>query len=158
MSATLRTTLALALAATIVTFNSPSADAQPPRPKLLPPGGGPSVPYLGFDSYFAPGGEHVTNVHYGSPAEQMGLEPGDRILAVNGVRLRYDGHWYQLVQRAAYQGHVTLAIRDWRSGQVAYRSVSLGGGNPIRPKSREHGGGHGHRRSFVEITLPRIIW
>ncbi len=151
MAATIRTTALLALAATFVTLLSTQAQAQPPQQRLLlPPGGGSSVPYLGFDSYFAGNGEHVTAVHHRGPARRIGLEPGDTILAVNGVRLRYDGHWYRLVQRAAYQGYVTLAIRDWRSGQVAYRTIRLGGGNPIRPKS-------GERRGGVGRTLERLF-
>ncbi len=151
MAATIRTTVFLALATTFLAIGSTQAQAQPPQQRLLlPPGGGYPTPHLGFDSYFAGNGEQVTDVHYGGPAHRIGLEPGDTIVAVNGVRLRYDGHWYQLVRRAAYQGHVTLAIRDWRSGQLAYRTIPLGGGNPIRPKS-------GVRRGGVERTLDRLF-
>ncbi len=152
MAATIRSTMFLALTAAMVLLGSTQARAQN-KTRLVPPiGGGEAIPRLGFDSYFDGCGERVTAVHYGSPAWELGIEPGDKILAVNGVRLRYDGHWYELMGRAAYEGHATLAIRDWRSGQVRYRTIDLGGGNPITPKSRvqqNRTGGISVPKSFV---------
>jgi predicted metalloprotease with PDZ domain len=85
------------------------------------------VPYLGFSSFFDGSGEQITGVQYGSAAWRIGLEPGDRIVAVNGVYLRYHGHGLQLLQHAtAYRGHVTLAIRDVHTGFVVNRTIGLG--------------------------------
>lgn len=92
------------------------------------------IPRLGFSSYFNGYGEHVTSVIPGSLAWNIGLEPGDTIVAVNGTRLTYEGAWYEVVAQAAYQGHLTLAIRDWRSGRVVYRHVDFGNGPPSTPK------------------------
>jgi predicted metalloprotease with PDZ domain len=132
-----------AVAAAIVIVGSSQAEAQlfrfrlRPRVQVAPPVvvTSPAVvatpaiahptPYLGFASHFDGVGEHVNAVQYGSAAWRIGLEPGDRILAVNGVPIRYHGHGLQLLQAAAYQGHVTLAIRDWRTGLIANRTLSL---------------------------------
>jgi predicted metalloprotease with PDZ domain len=85
------------------------------------------VPFLGFSSFFDGSGEQITGVQYGSAAWRIGLEPGDRIVAVNGVYLRYHGHGLQLLQRAtAYPGQVTLAIRDVHTGLVVNRTIGLG--------------------------------
>lgn len=88
------------------------------------------VPRIGFSSYFDGQGEQVTSVRSGSLAARIGLEPGDVILAVNGQRLTYDGAWYRLMSGAAKRGNLTLAIRDWRTGRIAYRYVNLGGPTP----------------------------
>jgi predicted metalloprotease with PDZ domain len=100
------------------------------------------VPQLGFMSFFNGYGEQVVSVTPGSLAWEAGLEPHDVVVAVNGARLRYDGHWYALMQDAAYRGHVMLAIRDCRTGQIVRRHIDLGmdsgdfgGGSAITPKS-----------------------
>lgn len=97
------------------------------KDRIWPPPGGGCVPRLGFNSYFNGWGEHVTSVNCGSLAWSIGLEAGDTIVAVNGMRLTYDGAWYQAMAQAAAQGHVVLAIRDWRTGGMAYRHINLGG-------------------------------
>ncbi len=88
------------------------------------------VPRLGFTSYHDGDGESVTGVRRGTTASRIGLEPGDVILAVNGYHLSHDGAWYRAMARAARQGNATLAIRDWRTGRIAYRHVFLGGRRP----------------------------
>jgi len=117
--------------------------AGPPQTRLLlRPDSGYAAPRLGFDSYFDGYAEVVTNVRWGSPAARIGLEPGDRVLAINGRRLRHEGQWYDEIRRAVHEGHVTLAIRDWRTGRIAYRTHHLGGGPVITPKYAPHPG-HG---------------
>jgi len=96
-----------------------------PRPN--PSGGYVPVPRLGFDSFYNGSGEQVTAVRRGSLAWRLGLEPGDVIVAVSGLRLQYDGAWYGAMRRAVQQGHVTLAIRDWRTGRIVYRTLNQGG-------------------------------
>lgn len=85
------------------------------------------APFLGFDSYFDGAGELITAVQYGSAAWRVGLEPGDRVMAVDGVGLRYHGHGLQLLQNAAaVRGYVTLSVRDVHTGLVVNRTIGLG--------------------------------
>lgn len=133
MAVTLRTGMLSLAALAAVLMGSIQADA---GEKLWPPAQGcvVPVPRLGFSSYYQNGSEHVTAVRNRSLAWEIGLEPGDRVYAVNGRRLRYNGHWYSLMRRAAAEGYITLAIRDWRTGRTAYRNIDLGGGSQITPK------------------------
>ena len=136
MMTKVRTVVFSSVALAVVLLSGVEANAQ--KAKVWPPSnGGPSypVPRLGFASYFDGVGEHVTGVRPGSRAWRMGLEPGDIILAVNGYRVRYDGQWNSLMRRAARHGHVTLAIRDWRTGNTVYRRQRLGNGPIISIKS-----------------------
>ncbi|QDU54257.1 PDZ domain-containing protein [Aeoliella mucimassa] len=122
----------------------PQAQPQPrvqpfvqPVPDTVP------LPAFGFQSYNIAGyGERVTHVNCYGRASQLGLEPGDTILTLNGIPLTYHGSWNQALYSAMQQGgSVTLAIRDVRSGAVVYRTTYLGGGvignpvGPITPKS-----------------------
>jgi predicted metalloprotease with PDZ domain len=102
--------------------------------ECVPPGGQQvPIPQLGFYSHFNGDGEFITGVIQGSPAQQVGLEYSDVIVAVNGYRLSYSGAWWDAMARAVAQGHVTLSIRDCRTGMIVYRHLNLG--NPYPPQS-----------------------
>ena len=99
MAPKIRTTVLAALAAALVFSCTSTTEAQirlrlRPRVRIAPPVvvGSPVIshpaPYLGFSSYFDGAAEQVTAVQYGTAAWRMGLEPGDRILSVNGVPLK----------------------------------------------------------------------
>jgi hypothetical protein len=107
-----------------------SANVLAQEVKLRSPAGG--VPRLGFTSYFNGQGEAVTRVLSGTAASRVGLEPGDVIVAVNGERLLTYGAWDREISNAAIQGHVVLAIRDWRTGQTAFRHFDFGGLSLVR--------------------------
>ena len=87
-------------------------------------------------------GTQITGVANGSPAQQVGLERGDVILAVSGTpvgllkgqRLDLD---VVLNATANARGQVTLSVQDSRTGQVGFVPVQLAAANlgiqPIRP-------------------------
>jgi predicted metalloprotease with PDZ domain len=136
MAPKIRTIAVAALAAALVFACTSTTEAQirlrlRPRVHVAPPVVVTSpvisqpTPFLGFSSYFDGVAEQVTAVQYGTAAWRMGLEPGDRILSVNGIPLRYHGHGEQLVRSAAYRGQLTMAIRDRRTGLVTHRRVAL---------------------------------
>lgn len=116
-----------------------------PQPAIQPPLPSPVVlPKFGFQSYNIHGyGEQITFVRCHSIASQLGLEPGDMVLSLNGFPLTYHGAWNQALSNAVMQGgSVQLAIRDVRSGAVVYRSTFVGGTpgyGPITPKVVHHG-------------------
>ncbi|HOM17893.1 MAG TPA: PDZ domain-containing protein [Thermoguttaceae bacterium] len=87
------------------------------------------IPRLGFCSYFNGEGEYVTEVFEGSIAWEIGLEPDDVIVAVNGYRLNHDGAWYRAMRRAVLQGYARLAIVDCRTGYIVHRTVHFGHGH-----------------------------
>ncbi|MCO6044023.1 PDZ domain-containing protein [Aeoliella sp. ICT_H6.2] len=143
------TILATAFALTIAALLALDASAKPKAylvggnvaPAIQPPVGQPVfLPKFGFQSYNINGyGERVTHINCHGIARELGLEPGDTILTLNGMPLTYHGAWNQALTQAMYQGgSVTLAIRDVHSGAVVYRSKFFGGGGgigPITPKS-----------------------
>lgn len=146
MAATIRNSVLAVLAAAAVVACTDCAEAQlrfrlrrslrvaPRHIVVTAPQTVHAIPFLGFDSYFDGSGEVVTSVQYGSRAWNIGLESGDKVLTVNDVPLRYQGHGLQLLQGAAYDGCVRLSIRDWRTGLVAYRTIDLGS-STIAPAS-----------------------
>jgi hypothetical protein len=127
-------TLAAMLAAT------PMAAADGPKALLLNPNPGPGIylPKFGFNSFNINGyGERVTYVQWGGLAAQMGLEPGDTVLSMNGFPLHYHGAWSDaLVQALQSGGWVQLTIRDVRTGWIANRQLFVGNGGygPVTPK------------------------
>ena len=110
-----------------------SAGASQPKALLLAPGPDNCLPEFGFASFNIYGvGERVTFVRWGGLASQLGLEPGDMILSMNGFRLNYHGAWNDALSYAvANGGWVQLTIRDVRTGHLAYRETFVGGGGPI---------------------------
>jgi hypothetical protein len=115
---------------------NPSLASQP-NALLIAPQPNVDLPKFGFSSFNISGyGERVTHVRWGGLAAQLGLEPGDTILNVNGFRLSYHGSWNDALHRAmASGGSVRLRIRDVRTGLVVSRHMHLGGViGPITPK------------------------
>jgi len=171
-----KTVLALLATLTVVSFVAPAAVAAPPQALLLAPGepNGPGywLPKFGFASFNINGfGERVTFVNWNSLAAQLGLEPGDVILSMNGFPLTYTGSWNDALQQAMYNGgYVQLRIRDVNTGFIAYRQTFVGnGGNgpivqnyqvdcPTGPVTQHvyhsnHNGNYGHGG----ITLKDIV-
>jgi hypothetical protein len=129
----------------VVALLALSAGAAQPKALLVAPGPDDCLPEFGFASFNIRGvGERVTFVRWGGLASQLGLEPGDTILGMNGFRLNYHGAWHDALHYAmASGGWVQLTIRDVRTGRLAYRQTVVGDGHivgPITPKA--HVGGY----------------
>jgi hypothetical protein len=141
--ATITRSTALALF-TSIALMAGSAAADQPKLRLIAPAPGFDLPKFGFHSFnIANYGERITHVRWGGLASQLGLEPGDTILRLNGYPLTYHGAWRDALYRAMTDGGwIRLAIRDVRSGRIAHRQTFLGspGYGPITPKS--HAAGH----------------
>jgi hypothetical protein len=137
---TRKSALTLSASFVVVALLAVSAGAAQPKALLIAPSPNNYLPEFGFDSFNIRGvGERVTYVRWGSLASQLGLEPGDMILSMNGFRLTYHGAWNDALSYAlANGGWVQLRIRDVRTGHVAYRETFVGDGpvvGPITPKS-----------------------
>jgi membrane-associated protease RseP (regulator of RpoE activity) len=142
---TRKTAFTLSTSLVLVALVALSAGASHPKALLLAPEPDYCLPQFGFASFNIAGvGERVTFVQWGGLASQLGLEPGDLILSMNGFRLSYHGAWNDALQYAvANGGWVQLAIRDVRTGHLAYRQTFIGDGHivgPITPKI--HVGGY----------------
>lgn len=141
MNALTRTKLFVVLTSlTFVPGLATSVVASQPQAVLLPPEHDHCLPLpkFGFSSFNIAGvGERVTHVRWGGLASQMGLEPGDLILSVNGFPLSYHGSWNEALHQAIAQGgFVRLKIRDVRTGFIAWRQTFVGGEvGPITPKA-----------------------
>lgn len=159
---------ALALAATALLATTATAQTQFVKvqktvpyvePSVIPPM---SLPKFGFQSYNLSGiGERVTYVQCHGLAKNLGLEPGDTIVAMNGFPLTYHGAWNDALSSAMMQGgSVQLAIRDVRSGYIVYRSTFLGGmpvPGPITPKVHHHTAKHFVQPQPMPIGQPGPI-
>jgi len=131
--------LALVATLTLLTVSASVANADGPKALLINPNPGPDcyLPKFGFDSFNIGGvGDRVTFVQWGGLASQMGLEPGDLLLSMNGFPLSYHGAWNDALRSAVLNGgFVQLTIRDVRTGWLATRQLYIGGGyGPITPK------------------------
>jgi hypothetical protein len=108
------------------------ASAAPPQNKLLfAPGEPYGLPKFGFSSSTIYGyGERIVSVRFGSRAAQLGLEPGDVLLSLNGYKLTYSGSWNDALSRALYDGnYVRLKVRDTRTGNIYFRETYVDYGN-----------------------------
>ena len=77
-------------------------------------------------------GEQVTRVGYGSIAEQLGIQAGDVVIAVNGRGVdRHNNIRAAELDSTNQQGWVTLKIRNPRTGRTAYHTAKL-----FRPTGR----------------------
>lgn len=100
----------------------------PPMPEFVPgfaPGPMPgfmpapmpapvAVPLLGFMGSDVHWGVRVDSVGYGSAARQIGLEPGDVIVGLNGMPIRCMHDYHRALAQSG--GVVELEIRDVRTG------------------------------------------
>jgi hypothetical protein len=129
--------LALLATLTVVSLTATTAVAAPPQALLIAPGepNGPyfPLPKFGFASFNINGfGERITYVKWNSRAAQLGLEPGDVILSMNGIPLSYTGSWNDALRQAMLDGGwVQLRIRDVNTGYIAFRQTFVGGYGPI---------------------------
>jgi hypothetical protein len=127
-----KTMLALFATFAVASFAVPAAVAAQPQPLLIAPGepNGPyfSLPKFGFASQTIYGfGERVTYVKWNGRAAQLGLQPGDVILSMNGIPLTYHGSWNDALRQAMLDGGwVQLRIRDVNTGYVAFRQTFVG--------------------------------
>ncbi|QDV41163.1 PDZ domain (Also known as DHR or GLGF) [Stieleria neptunia] len=80
--------------------------------------------YLGVYGNFTPGGLYLTQVYPGTAAWNVGLEVGDRILAVNGRRISM--HYpLNVALQSTHSGWVQLWVRDWRTSRLLSVNVRL---------------------------------
>jgi hypothetical protein len=102
------------------------------QPYLIPgpdrPGGDRWV--LGVHAYNTETGVVVTRVVPGSAASRTGLEPGDRIVTVDGFQVGFVGDLLyplgeELQRRAGRGGQVGLLIQNVRTGGLLNRTVRL---------------------------------
>ena len=70
----------------------------------------------------------VVSVHPDSPAQKAGLEPGDVIVAANGVPITGAEALSSAVRKSG--GNVSLTVRDSRTGKDTRVDVKLGGDDP----------------------------
>jgi len=122
----------------------------------------PSLPTFGFSSFNTGFGERVSYVRWGGLASQLGLEPGDTILRMNGVPLNYTGSWNDALYNAMYSngGWVSLRIRDVRTGYIVSRQMFLGGagdGGPIVNHYKSNGSANNFSPPNGPVTLKSTI-
>ncbi len=137
------TALALFTALAFTVAGPAMADEAKLRLVSPTPGYGYDLPKFGFQSFnIANYGDRVTYVRWGGLASQLGLEPGDTVLRLNGYPLTYHGAWKDALYRAmADGGWVRLTIRDVRTGHIAHRQTYVGtpGYGPITLKHKTAG-------------------
>jgi S1-C subfamily serine protease len=80
--------------------------------------------YLGVYGNYTSSGLLLTQVYPGTSAARVGLEIGDRIVAVNGRRIsmRYP---LNVALQSTANGWVTLSVQDWRTRRLLYVHVRL---------------------------------
>lgn len=80
--------------------------------------------YLGYAGRVRPEwGFVIERVDRGTAAEQLGLQPGDVIFALNGAPIRASGQYYRLLQTS--RGKVTLTIELKNTGKLCERTFLL---------------------------------
>lgn len=71
-------------------------------------------------------GQKVTRVRRGSLADQLGLEAGDVIVAVNNIPVDYLGAWDEAINEAFCDGGwMTMVIVDGETGEEFSRHVPI---------------------------------
>ncbi|EFX87482.1 hypothetical protein DAPPUDRAFT_192104, partial [Daphnia pulex] len=83
-------------------------------------------------------GQFIGKVDAGSPAEDAGLKPGDRIIEVNGVHIGVENHKQQVVQRIKAVANETKLLVIDPQGQLYYaeRNVTITSSMPNVQKMR----------------------
>lgn len=86
------------------------------RIRVAPPSEICCTPKLGFSGTIVCNGIRVDHVNRWSPAGEMGLEPGDVIMRVNGRNFRSHAEFQQLLRDTlAYRnGHLDLTVKNIR--------------------------------------------
>jgi len=119
-------------------FATPQVPVQPGPPTppasvtpnlISPEYGVVHVRELGFDAvandrYGQPDGLRVVHVAWHGEAAEVGLEPGDMILRINGYRV-HDSHDIHHVLRHVRDGHLEFVIRDVHTCRVVVRTAHL---------------------------------
>jgi hypothetical protein len=138
----------------IVVAAAMPAEASQPKALVLAPQTDSCLPEFGFSSFTIAGiGERVTFVRWGGLASQLGLEPGDVIVSMNGRPLTYHGAWNDALREAvANGGWVQLAIRDVRTGYLAFRETFVGGDYVDGPITSYHYSG-----AYAGSPYPGVI-
>ncbi len=86
-------------------------------------------PYLGVKVKTEHGREVIKFVEVGSPAQQAGIDPGDELLAIEGIRLTA----HQLSDRLKdYQPNDTIAVTVFHQDELRTYSVTLGTPHPTK--------------------------
>lgn len=99
----------------VIAYNQPWVYLQPTQPIVS------GQKWLGVT--FAPyegGGAYITGIYEGSPAQAVGLEVGDVIVAVDGVDASDLGNVLQ-----ASDGNVVLQVLSGRTGELVQTQVNL---------------------------------
>jgi predicted metalloprotease with PDZ domain len=80
--------------------------------------------YLGVHGNYTSTGLYLTQVYPGTPAARVGLEVGDRIVAVNGHRIsvRYP---LNVALQSTNHGWARLLVQDWRTKRLLNVNVRL---------------------------------
>lgn len=78
---------------------------------------------LGIDGELTKNGIRFLRVARDGPAARAGLEAGDVMLSVNGVRIRTADDWVDVMSNA--DGNLHVSVRDVRTGNPVTREVDL---------------------------------
>jgi membrane-associated protease RseP (regulator of RpoE activity) len=89
---------------------------EPEEPSPFPPERFPFMPEVG--------GALVTQVVEGSPADRAGIQPGDLILAVDGVRMEEEDTLIRVIRRHRPGDRVEITL--WSRGRERTITVRLG--------------------------------
>jgi len=116
----------LALATTLMAMqvaDTMSARSCPYRTVEVSPAYQPSHGFLGIRYVFADGAARVHSVLADTPAEQIGLRRGDRVLFVNGERMDYPNELQETIfgSKPGSRPHITIE----RNGQRLEISPTL---------------------------------
>ena len=97
--------------------------------RVVPETDGEPVPYLGMTVKTEAGREVVKSVEAGSPAQQAGFDPGDELLAIDGLRVTAE----QLGDRLKdYRAGSTIQVTSFRQDQLRECALTLAAPRPGR--------------------------
>jgi len=126
MNAVIKSLLVAGCVAAMHSFSLADAAEGRAELRLYPGSGIPETSRLGIYGHFEWGlGMVVDSVAWGTPAAQIGLEPGDVIRAINGRWLHSDIDYFQALRYSG--GYARIMVQDVRSGALISRTAFLGG-------------------------------